>query len=141
MIWIILAALGVPLWIVVGVLGAALWSRRRFRARDGVFVCKVRPIPSTGTPKRWPRARSYAIWVHDVLLVHAGVALVRYQAYPVHEVVRGDDDPQMRLGRAPAATVVLRLDDGATIEVAAPADRRHLLDGPSVRRNPEGRHA
>src|SRR5687767_14025662 len=137
MIWIILAALGVPLWIVVGVLGAALWSRRRFRARDGVFICKIRPIPSTGPPKGWPRARSYAIWIHDVLLVHAGVALVMYQAYPVREVVRRDDDPQLHFAGAPAVTVALRLDDGATIEVAAPADRRDLLDGPSARPTPE----
>ena len=42
MIWVLLAALGVPLWIVVGVLMGALWSRRRFKREPGAFAAKLR---------------------------------------------------------------------------------------------------
>jgi hypothetical protein len=132
MILLILAALGVPLWFVMGLLGGAIWSRRRFRARDGVFVCKVRPLPAGGQAPNWGRAKSYAFWVHDVLLVHSGAALVRYHVYPTSEVVEGDDDLQLTFGGSPAATAVLSLDDGTSIEVAADTDQRALLLGPAT---------
>jgi hypothetical protein len=37
MVWILLAALGVPVWLVVGVLAAGLWSRRALKRSPGVF--------------------------------------------------------------------------------------------------------
>jgi hypothetical protein len=82
-IWILLAMFGVPLWLVVGTLGGALWSRRTFRRAPGVFPCKVRIISGPEDSGKWPRATAYARWVHDVLPVHAGLALVRFRALPV----------------------------------------------------------
>ena len=44
MIWILLAALGVPIWLVVGGLLAALWNRRRVRRTPDAFPCKLRTL-------------------------------------------------------------------------------------------------
>ena len=83
MIWILLAALGVPLWLVVGALSGALWSRRQFRRAAGVFPCKVRIVSGPEGPGKWTRSTAHARWIHDVLLVHVGLALVRFRALPV----------------------------------------------------------
>lgn len=128
MIWIILAALGVPIWLIAGMLAGVVWSRRRFKNRTGTFPCRVRTLTPGGPAPAWPRTKAYAFWVRDVLLVHTGVALVRYSPYPVRDVVETGDDAALRFGDAAAATVVLRLDDGAMLEVAAPDDQRHLLE-------------
>jgi len=128
MIWIILAALGVPLWLIVGMLAGVVWSRRRFKNSIGTFPCKVRTLTAGEPPPAWPRTKGYAVWVHDVLLVHTGVALARYTPYAVRDLAETRDDAAVRFGDAAAATVVLRLDDGTMIEVAAPADQRHPLE-------------
>jgi hypothetical protein len=83
MIWILLGGLGVPIWLIVGALGGAFWSRRKFQHSSGVFPCKVRIAAGSEDLGKWPRTTVYARWVHDVLLVHAGLALVRYRALPV----------------------------------------------------------
>jgi hypothetical protein len=44
MIWILLAALGVPPWLVLGAPGAGLLSRRAFKRAPGVFPAKVRTV-------------------------------------------------------------------------------------------------
>jgi len=43
-IWIVLAALGIPIWLVLGGLAASLMSRRSFKRRDGVFSAKLRVV-------------------------------------------------------------------------------------------------
>lgn len=86
MIWIVLAALGIPLWFVLGGLASTLWWRRRFRRRPEVFACRVRSTGPTET-SGWPRTKRYAYWAHDVLLVHQGAALIRYEPLPVSSVV------------------------------------------------------
>ena len=133
MVWILLAALGVPIWLVVGALGGALLSRRRFRRAPGVFPCKVRPGSGSGSddPGRWPRTAAYARWVHDVLLVHAGLALVRNRAMPVAGL-DGDIStlPEVRVKRDAAVSIRARLDDGSVVEVAAPGSMREALVGP-----------
>jgi hypothetical protein len=130
-IWILLATLGVPLWLIVGALGGALWSRRTFRRAPGVFPCKIRIVSGSKGPGKWPRATSYARWVHDVLLVHAGLALVRYRALPV----AGVDEPiapapDVKLKGGDPVSFRLRLDDGSMAEVAAPEHARQTLAGP-----------
>lgn len=129
MIWILLAALGVPIWLVVGLLLGALWSRRRFRGAPGVFACKVRPLADDGGSEGWPRTTSYARWVHDVLLVHGGVALVRNQALPVRSV-EGPVAPALsaKVKGGEPVSVRFRLDDDSVVEVAAVAPA--LLTGP-----------
>jgi hypothetical protein len=130
-IWILLATLGVPLWLIVGALGGALWNRRTFRRVPGVFPCKVRIVSGTEDPGRWPRGTAYARWVHDVLLVHAGLALVRNRALPV----AGIDAPVspasgVRLQGGDPVSIRLRLDDGSVAEVACPRSMQEVLSGP-----------
>jgi hypothetical protein len=124
MVAILLVALGIPLWLVAGMVLGALYSRQRFKHASGVFRCKVRLVAGTaGSLKTtWGRAPAYGRWVHDVLLVNQGLALVRGTALPVLGVVTGPDkanpDQVKRLGSAPRV-LSLRLDGNATIELAA----------------------
>src|SRR3954471_20620014 len=85
MIWIMLAALGVPVWLIVGALTAGLLSRRAFKRSPGVFPAKLRVISGAfpGIGPGWRRMPAYAQWVHDVLIVQQGNALVRNRALPV----------------------------------------------------------
>jgi hypothetical protein len=130
-IWILLAVLGVPIWLVVGALGATLWSRRRVRRSSGVFACKVRYTDVSKAPVRWPRTRSYARWVHDVLIVHGGLALVRSDPFAV-SFLEGvpAPTPDAKLGDGGSVSIRLRLDDGSAVEVAAPVASLDLLVGP-----------
>jgi hypothetical protein len=144
MVAVILAVLGVPIWLVAGMLLGALYSRRRYRRAPGVFRCKIRQL-SRGTSSdsgdldgdestpAWGRAPAYARWVHDVLLVSRGVALVRLAALPVAAVAAGPRTahPPMVKGLGPAPVVVsLRLDDGSVIELAAAEDDDVTIWGP-----------
>ena len=83
MLAILLTILGVPLWLVLGGVGAGLWSRRSFRKSPGVFAVKARVVDSAAPLPKWKRKASYARWVHDVLIVHQGLGLVRNRALPV----------------------------------------------------------
>jgi hypothetical protein len=124
MVAILLAVLGVPLWLVAGMVLGALYSRHRYRQTPGVFRCKVRTVAGTvGSLKpTWGRMTAYGRWVHDVLLVNQGLALVRVLPIPVAGVVAGPDraDPAQvrRLGPAPMV-LTLRVDGDATVALAA----------------------
>jgi hypothetical protein len=133
MIWIVLAALGVPIWLIVGALGGALWSRRKFRQAPGVFPCKVRIHSGSGGPGTWSRTTTYAAWVHDVLLVHVGLALIRIRAFPIAEAA-GPISParDVKVKGGDAISIRLHLDDGSIAEVAGPASMRDTLAGPFV---------
>jgi hypothetical protein len=131
MIWIVLAALGVPLWLVAGALLGALWNRRRVRRIADTFPCKVRALSGNDGPEKWGRSTAWGRWVHNVLLVHKGPALARSDALSVRDVqgpvtrrrefkVRGEDPVSIRLS----------LDDGSAVEVAAPISSTSLLSGP-----------
>ena len=133
MIAILLVALGIPLWLVAGMVLGALYNRRRFKQAPEAFRCKVRLVSGTGSSLKttWGRTPGYARWVHDVLLVNQGLALVRALPIPVAEVVTGPDkgDPAevKRLGPAPRV-LTLRVDGDSTVELAAgePDERRML---------------
>jgi hypothetical protein len=135
MIWALLAILGVPLWLVVGALAGSLWSRRHFRNSPGVFPAKVRLNSGTfdGLSESWPPVAAYARWVHDVLLVNKGLALVRTQPLPVAaaegRVEQADPQEIKRLGNHPVL-LRFRLDNGAIIQLAAPGEARSLACGP-----------
>ena len=135
MVWILLAALGVPVWIVVGVLAAGLWSRRAFKRSAGAFPAKLRAVAGEvpGGKTSWPRSAAHARWVHDVLLVHRGFALVRSEALPVESaagsLVKGDPGEITGLGRSPVV-LALTLDGGATLELAGPSQDSDAVVGP-----------
>ena len=86
MIWILLAAVSVPLWLVVGALAAGLWSRRNFKKSPGVFRAKAQQMSPEQTAVDWSHLKVYGRWVHDVLLLHQGLALVRNRALPVRRL-------------------------------------------------------
>jgi hypothetical protein len=134
-IWIILAALGIPIWLVLGGLTTTFVSRRSFKRRAGVFPVKLRVVSGEVATLKdsWPRRPGYARWVHDVLLVQHGLALLRTEALAVAGVTstdspRGDDDIR-GLGDAPLV-VTLELDGGASVELAASSDDRTTMAGP-----------
>jgi hypothetical protein len=135
MLWIVLAALGIPLWVIVGLLLGATLSRRAFKRAPGVFPAKLRAGPEAVDPvdRKWPRQRSYVVWVHDVLLVHAGVALVRNHALPVAALVgtcsRLQPGQIGGLGNHPLM-ITMVLDDGAVMQLAAPDEAGDAMVGP-----------
>ena len=135
MIWILLAALGVPVWFVVGALAASFWNRKRFQKSPGAFKCLLRRLSdeSHGKQTSWPSMPAYARWVHDVLIVHVGVALVRTQVFPIASIERMDDSDAVpapkRLGANPSI-IRLRLDDGSVMVMAVPANAAVLQRGP-----------
>jgi len=136
-IWILLAVLGIPLWIIVGALMATLWSRHEFKQAQGVFRAKLRILNGevAGVKDRWPRRPLFARWVHDVLVIHRGLALVRSGAHGVARaegsLTAGDSDSVRGLGTEPLA-MTLVLDSGACVQLAAPADERDVMVGPFV---------
>jgi hypothetical protein len=129
---IVLAALGVPLWMVVGALAAGIWSRRSFKRAPGVFPAKLRVTAGEvpGLETSWPRRPVYARWVHDVLLVHRGLALVRNAALGVAQVTgpvrSGEPRSIPGLGSSPVV-VALILDGGAEVELAGPSAAREAV--------------
>ena len=60
MVWILLAALGVPLWLCALAIVAIVVRRRKLLAREGNVPVRRRLPGKT----RWSRGQ--AIWVHDV---------------------------------------------------------------------------
>lgn len=125
-----LAMLGVPLWLVLGVFLLAFWSRRQFTKAPGVFPCRVRAILGSGKEAGWGRAKSHGRWVHDVLLLHSGLALIRYRALPVASAETPIASAEGTRFKGDAVSIQLRLDDASVVEVAGPAEARQLLVGP-----------
>lgn len=148
MIWILLAALGIPLWLVLLGLLVTLRTRRRALAIPGVFRAKVRVVSGDvpGLRPSFPRGRVAARWVHDVLLIHRGPALVRCAALGVAGATgpraAADDATVRGLGPAPVV-LALELDHGATIEVAASHEDAGMMIGPFAEQpaGPESRLA
>jgi hypothetical protein len=130
--WILLATLGVPVWLTVGAIVATKMSARAHRTTPGAFPCKLRDLPATGPPGRWGLGTGYGRWVHDVLIVHSGVGLIRYRALAVRSV-----DPPTRPGPSvklkgggPVTSFRLRTDDGGVHEVATALSSEALAMGP-----------
>ncbi len=135
MIWAILALLGVPIWLVVGGLAAALWNRSRVKNQDGVFPIKMRRLSGVepGEGDKWPPVSSYALWVHDVLLVHKGLGLMQMMPLGVAgaegPIESADPEEVKRLGENPVL-LQFRLDDESVLQLAAPGDALVLAQGP-----------
>lgn len=137
MIWVILAALGVPLWLcAIGILSLFL-RNRSLRKRGGDIRVRLRMTPEG----RW--RRGHALWVHDVLSFRASPAgwreLLLWSTGATLRDAAGDDMRGLhRLGDRPVVAT-LALDGGGAVELAAEADDRdlvlgpHLLDGAAVK--------
>lgn len=132
-------------WPAVGsglfVAGLLLWSawrsRREFAGEHGTFRCRVRLRSAVlpGFSPTWSRGVRHARWVHDVLVIRAGLLRPRVHVLPVHvaegELVELDRKRVRGLGPRPLSVRVL-LDDQSAIEIAAAATDRTLLAGPFV---------
>ncbi|MGY1753494.1 hypothetical protein [Blastococcus sp. SYSU D01042] len=114
------------------VLSAA--ARIRFRVRPGSFRCRLSAGPSGRRRAAWRVRRTRAVWVHDVLLVQAGVLRTGVTVLParvdreaaVHRLppyaVRG-------LGRQ-AVALRLTTDEDRPLVVATASRDRTALAGP-----------
>ena len=130
-IWVLWAALGVPIWLVVGGLVSALWNRRRVRRMPDAFPCKRRTLSAGDGAGNWSRGTACARWVHNVLIVNRGLALARSAALPVHDVQGSLTRPiEVKLRGGAPISIYLSLDDGTVVEVAVPESSAPLLSGP-----------
>ncbi len=135
LIAIIFGFLGIPLWLIIGMLVFTFWTRRRFKKMAGVFPFKGR-IESGSAPgfrKKYPRQSSYGLWVHDVLLVHKGLALIHTIPFGVVEAIDqpapANDETIKRVGEQPML-LRFRLDDGAIVRLVVRAENTDLAMGP-----------
>jgi|SRR3954453_4276552 len=109
---------------------------RSYRIPDELvsFKCKTRWAPvEYAKGVRWPMWACRATWCHDVLIVRRGLVKVEIKPLPV----RSPAEPLRELRRSEVRglgrdvlCLVLRLDDGSLLEVAAPARYRTQLVGP-----------
>jgi uncharacterized protein YneF (UPF0154 family) len=122
-IWILLAALGIPIWLIVGALIAIWQIRRTVKRQPGVFEVSVRNAGAD----TWPRQPSYARVIRDVLVLNRGVALLRVEVHPVDAVSEFDLD---ETSRKPADAVgrLVTFEDGTQREIAVAADHVNELD-------------
>jgi hypothetical protein len=131
----LLVVLGVLILLSLGSITAGVRDRFCFARAEGAFRCKVRTpfgrLP--GLQRRWRRGWTHARWTHDVLLVQRGLVRQRVVAIPVRapgDAIRTMFADEVKgLGGDPVV-LVLELDDGPLIEVAAPRPSRTLLAGP-----------
>jgi hypothetical protein len=126
MIWVILAALGVPLWLCAGAIVTLILRNRSLRKRSGDISIRWRTAPD----KRW--RRGHALWVHDVLSFRASPAgwsesLVWTTALSLRDATAEERKKLHRLGDRPVIALVA-LQPGDTVEAAAEA--RETLIGP-----------
>jgi hypothetical protein len=126
MIWALLAILGVPMWLLVGVLLTVLWSRRSVKGDPDVIRMKERDANAEG----WPRRVVYGRFVHDVLVIHLGPALVRTQVRGIAEMADGPNDGPLPPFTAPRV-VRLRFDDGSAALLAMEESDAAKLGAPS----------
>lgn len=113
---------------------ASLIARRRFRARPSVFACRVR-TPTRGRRhwRRWPRSRTRARWISDVLVVRSGplgMSSVPYAArIAAGTRLRRVTPTGTRRLRATPWALLLSTDEGP-LEVAVAETDKELLVGP-----------
>ena len=108
-------------------------TRHRPASLPNAFRCKV-AIASRGeiVSYAWPRRTSYAVWVHDVLVVFDGFGRTRIRPLAVHFAdgpVAPMVHPASGLSSRPVV-MSLELDDGRHALVAASRSARALMAGP-----------
>jgi hypothetical protein len=135
LIAIISGFLGVPLWLIVGLLVFTFWTRHRFKKMEGVFPFKgcVESGSAPGFGTKYPGQSSYGRWVHNVFLVHKGLALVHTIPIGVKEaigqpVIAGGEKVK-RMGEQPVL-LRFRLDSGAVVRLVVRAEAIDVAMGP-----------
>ena len=129
MIWAALAALGVPLWVIALALLSLLWKRRQVAKLPDVFSGRARVVSGelTGLKKKF---RSVQLrWVHDVLVVYAGMGRTTVLPLAVARVDHGFRAEDVK-HVDDARVLALRLDGDAAVEIAIPAGGETAAAGP-----------
>jgi len=130
MIWIILAALGVPLWLCAVAIVTLVLRNRNLRNRGGDIPVRRRLAEKT----RW--GRGHAVWVHDVFAYRGSPAawsegLTWVATTSTRAVADPTEAKKLRkLGDAPSICVMTPVDGGPTIEFATRAEDAAALLGP-----------
>ena len=131
----ILVVLGIPPWVLlVAVLVIVVRTRNQFINTPGVFPLRLRAVSGdiSGTKADWPRAKSYAFWVHDVLLVHSGLSLMKTTPFWINDLEIADQVSQLDaedLDKEPVQ-FDLQLADETTLQMAVPEKYVSLAQGP-----------
>lgn len=126
MIWATLALLGIPIWLIAIVLVAAFRNRNKVRANPDVFAYKLKAGDG------WKRKKGYARWVSDVLIYHAGIALIRTDAFQISTAEALDTivPPAKGLGEKPSA-IEVTYTNGETATYAVAAQNLEAALGPN----------
>jgi hypothetical protein len=125
-IWATLALLGIPIWLIAIVLVAAFRNRNKVRANPNVFDYKLKKGDV------WKRKKGYARWVSDVLIYHAGIAMIRTDAFEIStvRVLDTTDLPSKGLGDDPTGLEVTYA-GGETVTFAVSAQNLDAALGPN----------
>jgi len=126
MIWAILALLGIPIWFIAVILIAAFRNRNTVRSNPNEFEYKLKKGDG------WRRKKGYARWVSDVLIFHAGIALIRSEAIHVDdvEILNTMQLPPKGLGDNPTGLLVKYV-DGETATIAVSEQNVDAALGPT----------
>jgi hypothetical protein len=129
MIWLILAAIGVPLWLCALAITALVLRNRGLRRRPGNVPVRVRRPGK----ERW--ARGHGVWVHDVFAFRGSPAAWKEELIWISTVSLRDPSPDesdgwRQLGDDPIVAVLQPAEAAeAPTEVAARREHRDLLVG------------
>jgi hypothetical protein len=128
MIWVVLAAIGVPLWLCATAVTTLLLRNRSVRKRGGDIPMRLRLEPD----KRWKRG--HGLWVSDVMSFRASPAgwqerLVWVVDAAGRPATSAEREKLHRLGDRPVIAT-LETEEGGSVEVAAKAEHERLLLGP-----------
>ena len=128
MIWVILAALGVPLWLVAVGIFALLFQNRALKKRPGNVPVRVRPAGK----KRWMKANG--LWLSDVFFWRGGLGVWKEG---LSQIISASSRPagteeQKKLHRVGKNVVIvtMTLAGGGTLDTAGPHESRAALMGP-----------
>lgn len=132
MIWVLLAAVGVPLWLCAMGIVTLVLRNRALRRRPGNVACRLRVTPDG----RW--IRGHGVWVHDVFAFRGSRAMWKERLlWAIDVEVRPATEDEARKLRAagdhPVVATIAGTPDDGTIEVAAREEDELLLLGPSAR--------
>jgi hypothetical protein len=128
MIWVILAAVGVPLWLCALAILTLVMRNRALRARPGNVPVRVR---AEGKSRWMP---GHGLWVHDVFAYRGSPAAWKEGLVCVTAVSERPADAEerkhlRRIGDEPVIAT-LTVDDGGRLDVAARASDARTLLGP-----------
>ena len=131
MIFVVLAAVGVPLWLCAVGIFVLLRRNSWLRSRPGSVPVRMRPAGK----KRW--LPGHGVWVHDVFAFRGSPAawkeaLVWVAGATVRPATDAERKGLRRIGEEPIVAT-FALAGGGEIELAARAEDRELLLGALAR--------